>query len=50
MCQGGLAETRRTVEQDVVQGFTSTFGCGNSYVKIFLGLVLSYEVGKAPWS
>ena len=50
MSQAGLAQTGRSVEQDVVQGFIACFGRGDSNFKVILGLVLSGKLGEAAGS
>jgi hypothetical protein len=50
MGEAGLAEAGRPVEQDVVKGFTAASGSGDGYLQIFLGPVLSGEIGKASRS
>ena len=50
MGQGGFTETGWAIEQDVVQGFTSTLGGSDSYVYIFLSVILPDEVSKAARS
>jgi len=48
--QRGLAQTRGSVEKDVVEGFVSTLGSSYSYIKIFFYLCLPVEVNKATRS
>lgn len=44
--QGSLAQPGGTVEKDMVQRFSSAFGCGDGYVQVFLDFVLPDEIIK----
>jgi hypothetical protein len=48
--QAGLAQSGRSVEQDVVQGFFTAFGSRDRYFKVILGLVLSGKISQVPGS
>ena len=48
MGQGGLAQTRRAIKEQMVQRLTPAFGRGNGYVQIFLDRALADEVFKMP--
>ena len=50
MRQTGLAEAGRPVKQDMVDRLTPAFSRGNSYLEVFLGLLLSDKVGQVPGS
>lgn len=46
MGEGGLAQPGRSIEKDVVKGFTPPFRRGDGDVQVVLYLVLSDEVLK----
>ena len=50
MGKAGFAETGGAIKQDMVKSFTAGGGRVNSYLKVFLGPVLSGKVSEAPRS
>jgi hypothetical protein len=48
--QAGLTETGRSVKKEMVKRLTPAFGGGNTYLQIFLSLILSDKVGQVPGS
>jgi len=48
MGQACLAETRRPVEQDMVECITARRGGGDGYFQVFLRPVLPGKIGEAP--
>jgi hypothetical protein len=46
MGEAGLAQARRPVEQDMVDGFAPALGSGDGNLEVFLGLVLPDKVGQ----
>ena len=50
MSQGGLAQTGRAIEKDMVQRLAPALGGSDGYVQIVLYLILSDELGKVAGS
>jgi hypothetical protein len=46
MGEAGLAEARRPVKQDMVDGLTPTLGGGNANLEVFFKIFLPDEVGQ----
>jgi hypothetical protein len=49
MGEAGLAEARRPIKQDVVDGFTPTLSGGNADLEVILEILLPDEVGEGTW-